>query len=98
MGRERRSAGRLAKISFVLIEVVLRRVRVASRLFENQGAAIIEGDFLGTPGRPLIDAVRVGIANPGPVPLSCELLSSGRLPPPLGHARLFPSQRRQVLN
>lgn len=41
---------------------------MASRVFENQGAAIIEGDFRGTPGRPLSDAVRVGIAQPKACP------------------------------
>jgi hypothetical protein len=47
----------------------------ASRVFENQGAAIIEGHFLGTPDPPLIDAVRVGIAQPKACPSFLRRLS-----------------------
>jgi hypothetical protein len=40
-----------------LAAVVFGVGRAASGIFENQGAAIIEGNFLGTPCRALVETV-----------------------------------------
>ena len=61
--RERSFPNRFAKIPFGSGCGKNRRDACSpfSGVFENQDAAIIEGDFLGAPCRALIDAVWVGI-------------------------------------
>jgi hypothetical protein len=70
IGRERSFPNRFAKISFGSGCDKNSRDGCSpfSGVFENQDAAIIEGDFLGAPRRALIDAVWVGIEGiPGTV-------------------------------
>jgi hypothetical protein len=52
--------------------------RAAPGIFENQGAAIIEGDFLGTPCRALVETVWVGIT---PLSALSDPLSGARKRP-----------------
>ena len=53
----------------IILAAVVFGVRLAtSVVFENQGAAIFEGDFLGTPRRALVETFWIGIGGiPGAV-------------------------------
>jgi len=60
-GRERSFPDRFSKKVFG--GGYLGALRAESGIFEDQGAAIIEGDFLGTPCRELVETVWVGIGG-----------------------------------